>query len=146
MTIRRPILLESDDRIPAAAVCLKRYYGDPFLSAGAYSGAWFDEWDSTHTRMSDADRFTADDLIAIEFLSVQAGPSATRALLHDVADRFNALLAEIGEDRDLADVSEPINKDWPAWRLETALCSLPGIGLTKATKLIARKRPRLYPI
>lgn len=35
---------------------------------------------------------------------------------------------------------------WPAWDLETALCALPGIGWTKATKLIARKRPRLYLI
>ncbi|WP_257016006.1 DUF6308 family protein [Rhodococcus sp. ACS1] len=33
-----------------------------------------------------------------------------------------------------------------SWGLETALWALRGIGRTKATKLIARKRPRLYPI
>ncbi|MDV6286638.1 DUF6308 family protein [Rhodococcus jostii] len=44
------------------------------------------------------------------------------------------------------DEPDPLGPGWPAWDLETALRTLPGIGQTKATKLIARKRPRLYPI
>ncbi|MFC9839742.1 DUF6308 family protein [Rhodococcus sp. NPDC127530] len=44
------------------------------------------------------------------------------------------------------DEPDPPTPGWPAWDLETALWALPGIGQTKATKLIARKRPRLYPI
>ncbi|MGV9871042.1 DUF6308 family protein [Rhodococcus koreensis] len=59
---------------------------------------------------------------------------------------MNALLAAIGPDRDWSTNPDPLAPGWPAWELETALWALPGIGRTKATKLIARKRPRLFPI
>lgn len=32
------------------------------------------------------------------------------------------------------------------WQLEQALRTVPSVGRTTASKLIARKRPRLYPI
>ena len=41
----------------------------------------------------------------------------------------------------LFDEPDPLAPGWPAWDLEMALWALPGIGRTKATKLIARKRP-----
>ena len=41
---------------------------------------------------------------------------------------------------------EEITPDSPAWVLEDALRGLPGIGRTIASKLMARKRPRLVPI
>ncbi|MGW4340475.1 DUF6308 family protein [Rhodococcus koreensis] len=34
-------------------------------------GAHFDSWSSTCDRAGEADRFTADDLVAVSFLSVQ---------------------------------------------------------------------------
>ncbi|MDX5969975.1 DUF6308 family protein [Rhodococcus opacus] len=77
---------------------------------------------------------------------MQVPPMAARAILHTEAEALNALLTAIGPDRDLVDEPEPLTPGWPAWELETALWALPGIGQTKATKLIARKRPRLYPI
>ncbi|MDV7357675.1 DUF6308 family protein [Rhodococcus oxybenzonivorans] len=43
------------------------------------------------------------------------------------------------------DGPDSLVRAWPAWDLETALWALPGIGQTKATKLMAQKRPRLYP-
>ncbi|MFC0452361.1 DUF6308 family protein [Rhodococcus jostii] len=46
----------------------------------------------------------------------------------------------------MVDEPDPFAPGWPAWDLETALWALPGIGRTKATKLITRKHPRLYPI
>ncbi|MGY0231977.1 DUF6308 family protein [Longispora urticae] len=36
--------------------------------------------------------------------------------------------------------------DWAGWRLRAALLDLDGVGVTTATKLMARKRPRLRPI
>lgn len=36
--------------------------------------------------------------------------------------------------------------DWAGWRLWQTLVALPDIGATKASKLYARKRPRLQPI
>ncbi|MFC0314738.1 DUF6308 family protein [Gordonia phosphorivorans] len=148
--MRIPIELRTDD-VTAAAATLTEYFGgaasgnDPFPS-NRYTGASFDSWDSTGTRVADADRFTADDFVAIGMLSVNAGPRAARILLRDEAAEFSDLLQAIGDDRDLGDVDEVIDDSWPAWKLEARLRSVPGIGLTIASKLIARKRPKLYPI
>lgn len=142
MKIPGPLL--TNDPTDAARI-LREYFGDPFPRNG-YTGAWFDTWDSTASRQDDADRFTADDLVAITFLSVDAGPVAARVLLVDRADEFAECLHRIGPDRDLADEPGPIDRSWRAWQLETKLRTVPGIGTTIATKLIARKRPRLYPI
>ena len=142
--MRVPTTLLVDDPSAAAAV-LKRYFGDPY-PGNAYTGALFDSWDSTGTRTDDRDTFTADDFVAITLLSVDAGGRAARHILRDRRTEFNTLLTAIGPDRDLADEPGPIDATWPAWQLETALRTVPGIGITIATKLIARKRPRLYPI
>lgn len=142
--MRLPSALQNDN-LDNAVKALTRYYGSPYLENG-YTGASFDSWDSTGTRAKDANVFTADDLVAIGFLSVDAGPRAARDLLRDRRAHFQTRLEAVGPDRDLGDVTEPINKEWPAWQLETELCELYGIALTKASKLIARKRPRLYPI
>ncbi|MDH3013844.1 DUF6308 family protein [Gordonia alkanivorans] len=144
MTIIVPTTLTLDDPQPAAAV-LRTYFGDPYPGT-AYTGAVFDSWDSTGTRESDSDIFTADDLVAIGFLSVDAGPAAARALLLERRDEFSTYLAEVGPDRDLADEPGPLDPTWPAWVLDTQLRTVAGIGATIASKLIARKRPRLYPI
>ncbi|WP_244427462.1 DUF6308 family protein [Gordonia amarae] len=139
-----PHALQSDDPTRAKNV-LQAYFGDPYLHDG-FTGASFDSWDSLGTRDADANVFTADDLIAVTLLSVNAGPRAAQALLRDRRAEFSPLLAEIGPDRDLADEPGPITPAWPAWRLENQLLTVHGIGLTIASKLIARKRPRLYPI
>ncbi|WP_368679965.1 DUF6308 family protein (plasmid) [Rhodococcus opacus] len=76
------------------------------------------------------------------FLSVQVPPRAARAILDTKAEALNALLMAVGPDRDLLDEPDPLAPGWPAWDLETALRGLRDVGWTKATKLIARKRPR----
>lgn len=139
-----PIALQSDDPAPTAAI-LANYFGTPY-PGNAYTGASFDSWDSLGTRAADTNRFTADDFVAVTLLSVHPGPKAAREVLRDRRDEFDALLTAIGPDRDLADEKGPFDVSWPAWALENRLRAVPGIGLTIATKLIARKRPRLYPI
>ena len=52
----------------------------------------------------------------------------------------------IGPDRDLVDEAAKIARDWPAWELDRELTCLPDVGPTLASKLIARKRPRLVPV
>ncbi|MFD7011435.1 DUF6308 family protein [Rhodococcus jostii] len=145
MTLRLPTTLATDSDT-AAVAALTKYYDRPYLGDDAYVGAHFDSWSSTGNRAGEADRFTADDLVAVTFLSVQVPPTAARAILHTQSEALNALLTAVGPDRDLVDEPDPLTPGWPAWDLETALWALPGIGQTKATKLIARKRPRLYPI
>ncbi|MFF5075817.1 DUF6308 family protein [Actinoplanes sp. NPDC000266] len=141
-----PDALSTPDDQPAVAL-LRRYFGDPLTGGGAAVGAAFDDWDSTGARIADADRFTADDLVAVTLLSVRVQPGAAVVLLRDRAAEFGGLLTELGPDRDLVDEEEPLTGDgWAGWRLQKALRDIPGIDTTIATKLIARKRPRLRPI
>ena len=145
MTFFPPAALAGEDDTPALAL-LADYFGTPFCGPNAYDGAHFDRWDSLGTRDADADRFTADDLVAVTFLSVNISAPAARQLLRGRADEFSRLLVEVGPDRDLADEPEPHPADWAGWRLMAALRTLPKVGPTRASKLLARKRPGLRPI
>lgn len=144
MAILLPAALQSRDS-KEAVVLLRRYYGEPYLD-GCFTGAHFDGWDSTADRAASADVFTADDLVAVTFLSVNVPAAAARQLLVENREEFSDLLHRVGPDRDLVEESEPLDRTWPAWELERALMGFRDVGLTIATKLIARKRPRLYPI
>lgn len=146
MPFRLPAALQSDDDRDAIKA-LQRYYGPSPGQPGFYTGSLFDAWDSTGTRADDTNRFTADDLLAVTFLSVEVKPHAAYELLVDRADELSELLVAVGPDRDLADEVDPVvEDDWPGWQLTTALRTLPKVGPTKASKLFARKRPRLRPI
>ena len=142
MTLPRA-LQDPDDT--AALRLLHRYYGGEGVTT-PHGGAAFDTWDSTGTRARDADRFTADDVIAVTFLSVTVPPTAARRLLVDDTEQFTQLLRDLGPDRDLVDLDTPLVDDWVGWSLMGALRELPGVGPTVASKLVARKRPRLRPI
>lgn len=136
-TYRLPDALQtdSDDR---ALTYLRRYFG---VAGKRYTGSFFDDWPHP-----DSHRFTADDLVAVSFLSVFVPPLAARQLLQQQAVRFTELLDAVGDDRDLADESATIDSSWAAWTLEAEVRRLPGVGRTIASKLCARKRPRLLPI
>lgn len=144
MTFRLPDALVPDHDDTAALALLRRYYGDPFGSS-TLTGAAFDLWDNTKTRAADADRFTADDLVAVTLLSVDTPGAAAIHVLQDGADEIDAMLAAVGPDRDLAD-EPPLPPDWPARRLNRRLRELHGVGPVTASKLLARKRPRLLPV
>lgn len=132
----------------ATAVALLRGYFDvdAFHAGGGFTGALFDTWDPTGTKGASPNSFTPDDLQAVAFLSADIGVRAAVELLDRQRARFETLLAAVGPDRDLVDEAEPITADWPATVLNHALRELPDIGPTRASKLIARKRPRLVPI
>ncbi|MGY1665913.1 DUF6308 family protein [Geodermatophilus sp. SYSU D00696] len=139
MSYRLPEALQTDDDTRALAF-LREYHGRD--GGPAYTGSYFDGWGG----QQDPDRFTAEDVVAVTFLSVVVPPMAAHRLLYTEAERFNRLLGQVGPDRDFAQEAQPVHRDWPGWRLETALRELPGIGRTIASKLCARKRPRLLPI
>jgi hypothetical protein len=141
-----PQLLSGAHDAPAldALAC---YYGrGRHAEHNDFTGARFDTWDSTGTRADDTNRFTADDLVAVTFLSVQVSPRAATSLLDTNAGVFTALLDELGDDVDLVEERDPWPNNWAGWRLMTELNQLPGVGPTTASKLLARKRPRLRPI
>ncbi|BCN51739.1 hypothetical protein GS479_23190 [Rhodococcus hoagii] len=146
MTIRLPKVLVADDD-GAAVEVLRRYFTEPLVKTGYLrSGARWDTWDSTGTRGRDADTFTADDLVAVTMLSVDVSPDGAQILLRERVDEFGKLLVAVGPDRDLADEADELTPESPVCRLEAALWTVPSIGRTVASKLIARKRPRLFPI
>ncbi|WP_410793571.1 DUF6308 family protein [Kribbella sp. C-35] len=143
--MKLPSLVEVDRRSDALRV-LSCYYGLNGHEAHRYTGARFDTWDSAGSRDSSHNRFTADDLVAVSFLSVNVPPLAAEALLDTRANEFAELLEELGPDRDLVDERTPWTEDWVGWRLWGMLDALPSVGPTTASKLYARKRPRLRPI
>lgn len=141
-----PQLLQSPDDSGAVKV-LQRYYSlGTYRDSAPFIGARFDDWDSTRSRSRDTNRFTADDLVAVGLLSVNVPPAAAIELLDTGGAKFNQLLRELGDDRDLVDETQPWSDEWAGWRLWSELMALPGVGATTASKLFARKRPRLRPI
>lgn len=129
-----------------AVPLLTRYFGPIVGDPGSYTGAAWDEWDPSGRREQDVNEFTADDCVAVTLLSVNlSGSAAHRLLVRDRA-RYNALLVEVGPNRDLVEVAQPITDDWPASVLYRAVRELPKVGRTKTSKLLARKRPALIPI
>ncbi|WP_442864672.1 DUF6308 family protein [Aeromicrobium sp. HA] len=136
-------LREADDA--GAISALTRYYGGS-TPVESFTGARFDTWDSTGSRPADTNRFTADDLVAVTFLSVEVPARAAIILLDTRAETFNSLLTALGPDRDLVEERNPWPATWVGWTLWKELTALPGVGPTTASKLLARKRPRLRPI
>lgn len=135
-----PKALEHVDESQARAY-LRQYY-----SPGQYSGALFDTFDPSGTREKDADRFTSDDLVAVSLLSVNVPGRAAHEILVSRRNEFSDLLRDMGPDRDLAGVADTIREDSPGYVLLTRLKELDGVGPVVASKLLARKRPRLRPI
>ena len=135
------LLPGSEDR---ALRVLGAYYAP--LGAGGFTGGQFDEFDPSATRAASANVFTADDVVAVSLLSVDVSGRATLELLDRQRARFTALLAAAGPDMDLVDVESTDPQRFPVRALNDALRGLPNVGPTTASKLLARKRPRLIPI
>ncbi len=94
MTFTLPVALRNDDDEGAVRL-LTRYFGPVVGEPGSYTGAAWDDWDSSGRRTQDADEFTADDCMAVTLLSVNIpGSAAHRLLVRDRA-RYTALLAEV---------------------------------------------------
>lgn len=112
MTFTLPTSLQSEDD-DAALRLLTRYFGPVVGDPGSYTGAAWDSWDPSGRREQDIDQFTADDCMAVTLLSVNIPGQAAHTLLVKDRARYSALLAEVGPDRDLVEVAEPITDDWP---------------------------------
>ncbi|MEJ5943678.1 DUF6308 family protein [Pseudokineococcus basanitobsidens] len=143
--MRLPAALSTDDD-SAVLDLLRRYYRRPPDGEHGFTGSAFDTWDPSGTRATSADVFTADDVVAVSLLSVDLSGRAAHELLVRRRDEFAQMLRAVGPDRDLVDEGEPIAKESPLSQLFHALDALDGVGPTRATKLIARKRPRLRPV
>jgi hypothetical protein len=87
---------------------------------------------------------TADDLLAVSLLDITWRPEAVRELLGAKAEKISAMLEGITSEAELWDVSDAeIAAVDP---LRDALQDTHGIGPATASKLLARKRPRLCAV
>lgn len=144
-----PPSLQSNDPTNAIAL-VGAYYASRFDDFSSrtddpkyFSGAFFD---NCSPYPADANKFTAADVLALPMLSIPLHRFRTAEVLYYRQETLSELLERIGPDRDLATVPCPLPDDWPASQLEQELLNIKGVGKVTATKLIARKRPRLFPI
>jgi ABC-type amino acid transport substrate-binding protein len=113
-----------------------------FDPAGPFAGTTLDDLPDNRR-----DCFTVSDLFAAMLLDMRFRPRAVRAVLGARADQLGELLAAVPDDVDLWEATD--EQLAPAYELYRALRSgsaLAGVGPTTASKLMARKRPRLIPI
>lgn len=126
-------------RAPYAPTLVAAYY-DP---ARGFAGAMFDGLDHDGFLADNpGDRFTPDDIAAASLLDVRYSPTAVRALLGctDIA----AALGEVTEGMALWEIDcEAYQKANELWDRVSAI---DGVGRTRTSKLLARKRPKLVPI
>jgi hypothetical protein len=140
--------LPPNDAVPAAAQRLRSSLAVPGLSGAvaayfspdeAFAGLSF-----TCLGSNPRDEVTADDLLAVSLLDIAWRPDTVRQLLGTDAPTVSKLLAAISSDIDLWEATDDdLAAVDPLW---DALLRMPGVGTATASKLLARKRPRLCPV
>jgi hypothetical protein len=112
-----------------------------------FTGSAFEAFDGGGDRPEVKDRFTASDLVAVSLLGVNVPGRAAVALLDDRAGAFHGYLTAIPTDVALESVEQPLEVARPECDgLYRAVKALAGMGQTKTSKLLARKRPHLIPV
>lgn len=139
--------LPTDDAVRAAARRLRDGLSAPGLSQAV--AAYFCEPEFAGMTFSDLgrnppDEITADDLLAVSLLDIDWRPQVVRLLLGSLGPKLSEMLAAIPRATDLWDADDDtLGRIDALWEMLTAI---DGIGTASATKLLARKRPRLCPI
>ena len=145
----------AEQQVSAAVALFKDYYTQPVSKGRIRTGARFDAWAGGGDAPDIVNTITADDMLAASFLSVPFEPAAVIGLLAERQFDITARLTQIPADLDLADVTHNnfkalLGEESSAWELWKILRGKGdggwGIGPTRASKLMARKRPRLIPI
>ncbi|HEX9623369.1 MAG TPA: DUF6308 family protein [Streptosporangiaceae bacterium] len=120
--------------IPGLRTAVAAYFNE-----SGFAGMTFSDLGHNPPRL-----FTADDLLAVALLDITWRPQVVRVLLQTHRRQFADLLADIPTDVDLWDACDVTLKHVDI--MWDVLTSIEGIGTASATKLLARKRPRLCPI
>lgn len=147
MIVKLPNALASPENYEKAVDLVRGYYEGVTTGSAQFEGSHFDVLDGGGGRRSAENVLESADVVALTFLQV---PLATKTA-YDVLVRYKSeledLLALIPSDLDLVDMDPArITEDWPAWRLYKRLQLIDGISYVRASKLLARKRPRLIPV
>ena len=119
---------------PGLDLAVAAYYGEP-----GFAGVTF-----TDLGHNPPCEIIPDDLLAVALLDIAWHPQAVRTLLGSHRQQFGEMLAALPRETDLWDASDEALRHID--RLWDALTAVYGIGTASASKLLARKRPRLCPI
>ncbi|GAB2549726.1 DUF6308 family protein [Brachybacterium huguangmaarense] len=127
--------------------------GAPAMALPRFTGSRFDDFGR---ETGDENTITAADLLSLSFLSVEIGGDAVLGIMEGLEDRIGELLASLPTDVDIHELDDaaferqlgPSGTGQDLWNLirgrETGTSW--GMGPTRTSKLLARKRPRLIPI
>ncbi|MGD8151040.1 DUF6308 family protein [Ornithinimicrobium sp. Y1694] len=130
-----------------AVAVLQAYFAPVGQGKDGFTGGAWDTFDPSGTRAISPNIFTADDILSSSLLSTPIDPRAALQLILTRRPRFESLLEQIGPDLEFVRLESTEEGPFRAVRtLYRELMTLPGIGETRATKLLARKRPLLVPI
>ena len=141
-----PVILEPENSDLAVALQAD-YFSPPDGRGSDFTGAYFSHIGREWNEPKYHNRITASDIVAVSTLDVEIPPAAAISLLGVDTESVEELLAQIPVDLDLWNAGdEHIGAKSPAWALWRHLRRYPGVGQTRASKLMARKRPRLIPI
>jgi hypothetical protein len=130
---------------------LRRYYGveESEREVPPYTGARFERLAGGGDRPATANHITADDLVAVETLSVRIPIRTGLDLLEgDLGQKIAGFLAEIPVDEELGSdaAAAHVDSESPAAKAWQSLTKQDHVGWVIAGKLLARKRPRLLPV
>ncbi|MFJ2960187.1 DUF6308 family protein [Streptomyces sp. NPDC087270] len=128
---------------------LRRYFGIGMPPGEApFTGSRFEHLAGRGDRPEVADRITAEDLVAVQTLSVTVPASVTLDILEGpLGVRLAGLLHAIPRDIDMVDADALVVADGsPADQAWNLLCEQYGVNWVIAGKVLARKRPRLLPV
>lgn len=133
---------------PATVEALRVYFGPvAWVGADGFTGAAFETLDGGGDRPETRNCFTYADLVAVTMLGVHVPARAAVLLTEDADGALGRLLADIPVGVALDGVSEPLMETFPsAYDLDAAVRAITGLGPTKTSKLLARKRPHLLPV
>jgi len=139
--------LPTDEAVQAAARRLRASLVTPGLDRAVT--AYFAEPEFAGMTFAELGRnppceIIPDDLLAVALLDITWRPRVVRILLGSHQQQFGEMLAALPQATDLWDASDDTLKDIDL--LWDALTAIDGIGTASASKLLARKRPRLCPI
>ncbi|CAL9327326.1 DUF6308 family protein [Streptomyces sp. SudanB52_2052] len=128
---------------------LRRYFGiDLPPGAVPFTGSRFEHLGDGGDRLEVADRITAEDLVAVQTLSVTVpAPVALDILEGCLGAQLSGLLQAVPRDTDMVEAEvSGLAPGSPADRAWHLLCAQHGVDWVIAGKLLARKRPRLLPV
>jgi hypothetical protein len=131
-----PVRRFVDEGNDAALSSLEAYF-----FPGAFTGSSFEMFAQQGTNS-----FTPNDVVAVSMLSVNIPASVTRWILCDEVSKLSEFLIWLDAGLRIESPEADLSNESEAYKLWRAIRNRWGMGETKTSKLLATKRPDLFPV